>query len=108
MLVVSSGNIKYVLWGYSFLSGDSDVPLEQNNLENEWIWIISSLKLLFSSSYCPPREADSGVVTDAGPDPGLSSNNSRLSVLSTVSASVSLDNLYLGEEADTSSDQSNR
>ena len=58
--------------------------------------------------YCPAREADSGVVTDAGPDPGLSSNNSRLSVLSTVSASVSLDNLYLGEEADTSSDQSNR
>ena len=45
MLVVSSGNIKYVLWGYSFLSGDSDVPLEQNNLENEWIWIISSLLL---------------------------------------------------------------
>ena len=26
----------------------------------------------------------------------------------TVSASVSLDNLYLGEEADTGSDQSNR
>ena len=56
------------------------------------------------------READSGVVTDAGP--GLSTNNSpaldcRLSVLSTVSPSISLDNLDLGEEAATSSD-SNR
>lgn len=57
------------------------------------------------------READSGVVTDAGPS--LSTNNSpaldsRLSVLSTVSPSVSLDNLDLGEEAATSSDQSAR
>jgi len=52
------------------------------------------------TSFCLGREADSGVVTDAGP---CASNNSpaldsRLSLLS-PSASVSLDNLYLGEEA---------
>ena len=61
-----------------------------------------------------PREADSGVVTDSGCGPGVSSvssltTTSRLSVVSgSVSASVSLDNLYLGEEADSASDQSNR
>jgi len=52
------------------------------------------------ASFCLVREADSGVVTDAGP---CASNNSpaldsRISLLS-PSASVSLDNLYLGEEA---------
>ena len=47
-------------------------------------------------SYCAPKEADdSGVVTDQGP--GVSTTNS---VLSTVSPTASLDNLYLGEEAD--------
>ena len=54
------------------------------------------------------------MVTDSGCGPGVSSvssltTNSRLSVVSgSVSASVSLDNLYLGEEADSASDQSNR
>ena len=62
------------------------------------------------SGYCGPeerREADSGVATDSG------DRNDRVSttasVLSNVSASVSLDNLYLGEEAELAdSDQSNR
>ena len=54
------------------------------------------------------------MVTDSGCGPGVSSvssltTTSRLSVVSgSVSASVSLDNLYLGEEADSASDQSNR
>ena len=67
--------------------------------------------LILLSDFSLVREADSGVVTDAGPS--LSTTNSpaldsRLSVLSTVSPSVSLDNLDLGEEAATSSDQSAR
>ena len=67
--------------------------------------------LILLSGFSLVREADSGVVTDAGPS--LSTTNSpaldsRLSVLSTVSPSVSLDNLDLGEEAATSSDQSAR
>ena len=67
--------------------------------------IVPCLTLSYFSSYCQTRDTghDSGVVTDAGPGDTIS----RLSV-STVSASVSLDNLYLGEEADNSSDQSNR
>ena len=50
-------------------------------------------------------------MTDAGPC--LSTNNSpaltsRIEVLSTLSPSPSLDNLHLGEEAASSSDNSNR
>jgi len=69
------------------LSQTPEAALQDNTLEH-------------GTSFCLGREADSGVVTDAGP---CASNNSpaldsRLSLLS-PSASVSLDNLYLGEEA---------
>lgn len=69
------------------LSQTPEAALQDNTLDH-------------GTSFCLGREADSGVVTDAGP---CASNNSpaldsRLSLLS-PSASVSLDNLYLGEEA---------
>ena len=85
-------------------------PWQLNINCRNYLTFVSCFSLAQEEAREEAREADSGVVTDAGP--GLSTNNSpaldcRLSVLSTVSPSISLDNLDLGEEAATSSD-SNR
>ena len=108
----SVGNIKYVLWG------DSPAQVILNciaSIRNQDVAAFHESDHCFSG-YTASREretGDSGVVTDSGPGVSVSlstlTTNSRLSVVSgSVSASVSLDNLYLGEEADSNSDQSNR
>ena len=106
----SVGNIKYVLWG------DSPAQVILNciaSIRNQDAAAFHESDHCFSGYTAARETADSGVVTDSGPGVSVSlstlTTNSRLSVVSgSVSASVSLDNLYLGEEADSNSDQSNR